>query len=76
MADMFILYSISPTKMYKSMNHIYKVWSISSPMFLVAPEWVLEPVSLEVAAGEPVRIPCSAFGIPKPTVTWIRIGQS
>ena len=45
------------------------------PANSVAPEWVLEPDNVEVTAGQPVSVHCSAFGIPAPTVTWIKIGK-
>ena len=41
----------------------------------VPPEWLVEPASREVSAGESITIPCSAFGVPQPSIIWHRIGE-
>jgi hypothetical protein len=46
-----------------------------SLLFSVPAEWVVEPQDETLAAGADVRILCSAYGYPTPTVTWHRKGK-
>lgn len=37
------------------------------------PEWIKSPLDKEVLSGDTVMLPCSAFGKPKPSVTWTKL---
>lgn len=39
-------------------------------------KWIEEPHDIEVGAGRPLDVPCSADGSPSPTIEWFRHGDS
>lgn len=43
---------------------------------LVQLKWIEEPHDVEVKAGKPLDVPCTADGSPSPTIEWFRHGES
>lgn len=43
--------------------------------FLVPPTFLEEPQNMYVNEGEPAVLPCTTYGIPPPTVGWLKDGE-
>lgn len=39
-------------------------------LFIVPPEWIIEPKDLNVIRDDQAEVNCSASGHPKPTIKW------
>lgn len=40
---------------------------------LVPPRWIIEPEDVSILENNVVKIPCHAYGMPLPIITWYKI---